>query len=88
MDVDDDEEQWEKFRKWAAACVVAYATYAIFLISLIRGPNHKNDESIIERDYERQSLIRRLTNMNDEDCREQLRMRKGAFANLVNILRG
>ncbi|KAG8376305.1 hypothetical protein BUALT_Bualt09G0049500 [Buddleja alternifolia] len=87
MDV-DGEEQWENMRKWVAACVVAYATHVIFLVSLIRGPNYVDELTSMEGDYERQSLMRRLVKLNDVDCHDQLRMNKDAFANLVYILKG
>ncbi|KAL3846083.1 hypothetical protein ACJIZ3_003486 [Penstemon smallii] len=73
----DDHDHHEKLRKWVATCVVTYAAYAAFLCSLIR-----------ESDYERHSIITRLTKKKEEDCREQLRMGKNAFANLVYILKG
>ncbi|KAL3838799.1 hypothetical protein ACJIZ3_023390 [Penstemon smallii] len=84
----DDYDHHEKLKKWAATCVVTYAAYAAFLCSLIRGSNYENDSSLEESDYERHSIITRLTKKKEEDCREQLRMGKNAFANLVYILKG
>ncbi|KAL3831079.1 hypothetical protein ACJIZ3_019881 [Penstemon smallii] len=84
----DDHDHHEKLRKWAATCVVTYAAYAAFLCSLIRGSNYENDSSLEESDYERHSIITRLTKKKEEGCREQLRMGKNAFANLVYILKG
>ncbi|KAL3820326.1 hypothetical protein ACJIZ3_006231 [Penstemon smallii] len=84
----DDHDHHEKLRKWAATCVVTYAAYATFLSSLIRSSNYENDSSLEESDYERHSIVTRLTKNKEEDCREQLRMGKNAFANLVYILKG
>ncbi|XP_012841169.1 PREDICTED: uncharacterized protein LOC105961482 isoform X2 [Erythranthe guttata] len=81
-------DQREKVKKWAATCIVVYAAHVAFLCSLIRGPTFENDSGLEELDYGRHSIVKRLTKMKEENCRNQLRMGKNAFANLVYILKG
>ncbi|KAL3528111.1 hypothetical protein ACH5RR_012767 [Cinchona calisaya] len=80
-------EEWDKLKKWAATCVVAYATYATFLFTLLQDSNTGRQLVPEDTDYERHVLLERLTNIRDEDCCEQLRMGKMAFTNLVYIIR-
>eukprot|EP00261_Vitis_vinifera_P034180 XP_019075423.1 PREDICTED: uncharacterized protein LOC109122609 [Vitis vinifera] len=81
-------EEWQRLRRWAATCVAMYATYAAILVSVYHRSNYLERSISNEGDYERHALMERLTLMDNEDCYNQLRMGKDAFARLVNILRG
>ena len=65
-----------------------YAAYAAILVSVYHRSNYLEKSISNEGDYERHALMERLTLMDNEDCYNQLRMGKDAFARLVNILRG
>ncbi|WJZ90869.1 hypothetical protein VitviT2T_009985 [Vitis vinifera] len=65
-----------------------YAAYAAILVSVYHRSNYLERSISNEGDYERHALMERLTLMDNEDCYNQLRMGKDAFARLVNILRG
>ncbi|KAL3516514.1 hypothetical protein ACH5RR_023416 [Cinchona calisaya] len=79
-------EEWDKLKRWAATCAVAYATYATFLLTLLQDSNIGRQLVLVDKDYERHDLLEQLTNIKDEDCREQLCMGKMAFANLIYII--
>ncbi|XP_059593678.1 uncharacterized protein LOC104879861 [Vitis vinifera] len=81
-------EEWQRLRRWAATCVAMYAAYAAILVSVYHRSNYLERSISNEGDYERHALMERLTLMDNEDCYNQLRMGKDAFARLVNILRG
>ncbi|WKA10348.1 hypothetical protein VitviT2T_027923 [Vitis vinifera] len=81
-------EEWQRLRRWAATCVSMYAAYAAILVSVYHHSNYLERSISNEGDYERHALMERLTLMDNEDCYNQLRMGKDAFARLVNILRG
>ncbi|KAG8367383.1 hypothetical protein BUALT_Bualt16G0066300 [Buddleja alternifolia] len=78
MDV-DGEEQWENMRKWVVACVVAYATHVIFLVSLIRGPNYVDELTSIEGDYERQTTRWERMSCRDQEELQILSVLQGAI---------
>ncbi|KAL7199347.1 hypothetical protein ACSBR2_021603 [Camellia fascicularis] len=82
-----DQEKWEKYRKWAATCVAIYASYAVSLVSILHCRDHIKKSISEQGDYERYVLIKRLTTLEDADCRSQLRMSKDAFATLVSMLK-
>ncbi|RVW93204.1 putative nuclease HARBI1 [Vitis vinifera] len=65
-----------------------YAAYAAILVSVYHRSNYLERSISNEGDYERHALMERLTLMDNEDCYNQLRMGKDAFARLVTILRG
>ena len=65
-----------------------YAAYATILVSVYHHSNYLERSISNEGDYERHALMERLALMDNEDCYNQLRMGKDAFARLVNILRG
>ncbi|KAL6313987.1 hypothetical protein AAG906_011719 [Vitis piasezkii] len=81
-------EEWQRLRRWAATCVAMYAAYTAILVSVYHRSNYLERSISNEGDYERHALMERLTLMDNEDCYNQLRMGKDAFARLVNILRG
>ncbi|WJZ83322.1 hypothetical protein VitviT2T_003014 [Vitis vinifera] len=81
-------EEWQRLRRWAATCVAMYAAYAAILVSVYHRSNYLERSISNEGDYERHALMERLTLMDNEDCYNQLRMGKDAFARLVTILRG
>ncbi|CAL5322908.1 unnamed protein product [Camellia sinensis] len=83
----NDQEEWEKYRKWAATCVAMYASYAVSLVSILHCRDHIRKSISEQGDYERYALIKRLTTLEDADCRSQLRMSKDAFATLVSMLK-
>ncbi|KAL9663708.1 hypothetical protein QQ045_019099 [Rhodiola kirilowii] len=76
----------EEYRKWGAVCNVIYSAHVTSLVSLLFRFNVGQFVSK-DGDYQRQILMGRLTMMEDEDCRNQLRMGKDAFCRLVHILR-
>ncbi|KAL7181628.1 hypothetical protein ACSBR1_040511 [Camellia fascicularis] len=82
-----DQEEWEKYRKWATTCVAIYASYAVSLVSILHCRDHIRKSISEQGDYERYALIKRLTTLEDADCRSQLRMSKDAFATLVSMLK-
>ena len=65
-----------------------YATYMTILVSVYHRSNYLERSISNEGDYEQHALMERLTLMDNEDCYNQLRMGKDAFARLVTILRG
>ena len=65
-----------------------YTAYATILVSVYHRSNNLERSISNEGDYELHALMERLTLMDNEDCYNQLRMGKDAFARLVNILRG
>ncbi|RVW29001.1 putative nuclease HARBI1 [Vitis vinifera] len=81
-------EEWQRLRRWAATCVAMYAAYAAILVPVYHRSNYLERSISNEGNYERHALMERLTLMDNEDCYNQLRMGKDAFARLVNILRG
>ncbi|KAL7163918.1 hypothetical protein ACSBR2_039934 [Camellia fascicularis] len=82
-----DQEEWEKYRKWATTCVAIYASYVVSLVSILHCRDHIRKSISEQGDYERYALIKRLTTLEDADCRSQLRMSKDAFATLVSMLK-
>ncbi|CAL5407355.1 unnamed protein product [Camellia sinensis] len=82
-----DQEEWEKYRKWAATCVAMYASYVVSLVSILHCRDHIRKSISEQGDYERYALIKRLTTLEDADYRSQLRISKDAFATLVSMLK-
>ncbi|CAL5331503.1 unnamed protein product [Camellia sinensis] len=82
-----DQEEWEKYRKWATTCVAMYASYAVSLVSILHCRDHIRKSISEQGDYERYVLIKRLTTLGDTNCRSQLCMSKDAFATLVSMLK-
>lgn len=65
-----------------------YVAYASIFVSVYHRSNYLERSIVDDGDYERHALMERLTVMDDEDCHNQLCMRKDAFVRLVNILQG
>ncbi|CAL5405637.1 unnamed protein product [Camellia sinensis] len=82
-----DQEEWEEYRKWAATCVAMYASYAVSLVLILHCRDHIRKSISEQGDYERYALIKRLTTLEDADCRSQLRMSKDVFATLISMLK-
>ncbi|CAL5381683.1 unnamed protein product [Camellia sinensis] len=48
-----DQEEWEKYRKWAATCVAMYAPYAVSLVSILHCRDYRRKSISEQGDYER-----------------------------------
>jgi len=72
-------DEWEKLRKWAVGSVVLYGAYAATLVasltclkSHVDRPLPKDGEENIHRQFH----LSRLTQKEEQDCRNELRMGK------------